>query len=107
MANHTIKTKFVSTCFLVAFFGFTFAAMVGQGAFLRVFLSYAYYMHLFVIVLLALCGFLLITKGRIKVPATKMPQAVTPIAVGLIFLWFVYVAIYALVGPNSEQYYVT
>lgn len=107
MANHTIKTKFVSTCFLVAFLSVTLAAMVGQGAFLRVFLSYAYNMHLFVIVLLVLCGFLLVTKGRIKVPATKISYPGLPIAVGVIFLWFVYVGIYSLVGPSSEQYYVT
>jgi len=107
MANHTIKTKFVSTCFLVAFLGVTLAAMVGHGAFLRVFLSYAYNMHLFVIVLLVLCGFLLVTKGCIKVPATKTSNPGIPIAVGVIFLWFVYVGIYSLVGPSSEQYYVT
>lgn len=107
MNNHTVKRKIVSTTFLVAYIGLTLASIVGQSAFLRVFLSYASYTHLFVIVLLALCGFLLLTKGRIKGTITMSPHQGTIITIGVFLLWFVYMATYALVGPGSEQYYLT
>lgn len=40
------NAKFISIVFIVAYLGQTFASLIGQGLYLRAFLSYAYYIHL-------------------------------------------------------------